>query len=82
MSYRAGGGICCMEMTCSKNYINKDGQHPEPGMAMDGFVIVLSKEELADGKWLFYNVDPEVMDRAKMQTETLQFFNNWIAIIT
>lgn len=76
-----GGGISCMEMTCSKNYINKDGQHPEPGIAMDGFAIVFDKEELSDGKWLFCNNDEEIITRAKSQADSLQFFNNWIGII-
>jgi hypothetical protein len=68
-------------MVHSKNYINKDGKNPEPGIAMYGKNVVLSKEELLDDKWLFCNDDPEITARAKMQVKGLQFFNDWIAII-
>jgi len=81
MSLPCRAGICCIEMIHSKNYINKDGKHPEPGIAMDGVLVVFSKEELTDTNWLFYNDDPEVIIRAKRQAHSLQFFNDWIGVI-
>ena len=72
--------IFCLDMTESKNYIDKDGNNPYPGMAINGEDVVLNKEHLTGDKWLFINNDPLIYEKACEQIIELKRCNDWIGI--
>ena len=73
--------IYCLSAVQSKNYINKNGNPPQIGDAINGIDIVFNVKDLIDNKWMFHNDDSDVIKQAKEQIENIKRLNDWVGIL-
>ena len=62
MSLRDRCPIVFQQITCSNRFANKNGEPPKIMNVIDGYKIVLSKEELTENNWLFIVKEGEEED--------------------
>jgi len=68
-------------ITNPQKFIDSNGNHPKIMDTIDGIKIVLSKEELVPGKWLFITDNEQEKEKAQKQIKTMVFNNDWTLML-
>ena len=63
-----------VDFTKSKNYINKNGEHPATSSSIHYNQFIIKKEELSDNNWLY--IGKESKEKKQSQLAALAFYKN------